>query len=111
MVVLCVVLLHDEKTRVHIIDGSGKRSRVYKLLDITVDEEVSDALIGLYAFTGNDFVSSLFGIGKVKAYKQMMSDRKHLNLFSGLGESRLRSSWNGRRPLCANFTLKSSATR
>ena len=87
VVVLCVALLHDEKTRVHIIDGSGKRSRVYKLSDITVDEEVSNALIGLYAFTGNDFVSSLFGIGKVKAYKQMMSDRKHLNLFSGLGES------------------------
>ena len=65
VVVLCVALLHDEKTRVHIIDGSGKRSRVYKLSDITVDEEVSNALIGLYAFTGNDFVSSLFGIGKV----------------------------------------------
>ena len=86
VMVLCVSLLSDESHRVHIADGSGKRLKVYKLSDIEVDDDHRLALIGLYAFTGNDYVSSLFGIGKKKAYKQMTSDEKYVWLFQELGD-------------------------
>ena len=61
--------------------------RVYKLSDISIDEKEKNALLGLYAFTGNDFVSSFFGVGKTTAYEKMVTETQNLDLFSGLGQS------------------------
>ena len=90
-------MLHDASHRVYIADGSGK---TFKLSDVTIDEEelrrkhgvtveeeeLRRALIGLYAFTGNDYASSFFRVGKKTAYTQMLSDERNVGLFSELGE-------------------------
>ena len=100
IIVLAVSLLHDESHRVYIADGSGKGLKTFKLSDVTIDdeelrrkhgvtveeEELRRALIGLYAFTGNDYASSFFRVGKKTAYTQMLSDERNVGLFSELGE-------------------------
>ena len=86
MIVLCVSLLSDESDRVHIADGSGKNMKTYKLSNIIMDDEIRLALVGFHAFTGNDYASSLFGVGKKRAFSLMVSDERHVGLFQQIGE-------------------------
>lgn len=55
---LTVSMLYDFRHRVIIDDGCGKYRKVLTLNPIVIDEEIRDALIGLHAFTRNDYVSS-----------------------------------------------------
>ena len=76
----------------YIADGSGKGLKTYKLSDVNIDdeelrrkhgvtieeEELRPALIGLYGFTGKDYASSFFSVGKKTAYTQILSDKRNV---------------------------------
>lgn len=49
--------------------------------------DVSEAIIGLHAFTGCDSVSAFAGRGKMKALKLMKGNKDFQNLFKAIGES------------------------
>ena len=49
-------------------------------------QEVSKALLGLYAFTGCDSVSAFAGIGKARPLKLLRSKNKFQVMFQNLGE-------------------------
>ena len=48
---------------------------------------VSDALLGMHAFTGCDTVSAFAGRGKMGALKLLKSDKAYQEAFSELGHS------------------------
>ena len=52
-----------------------------------LDKSVSEALIWLHCFTGSDSMSALYGRGKLKAFKLMLSEVKFQNAFRELGSS------------------------
>ena len=50
-----------------------------------IESDMVDALIGLHAFSGNDFVSSFFRKGKDATFKLVESSSKFKSTFSRLG--------------------------
>ena len=71
IVVLAVGLLQKLNDWVFIVNGCSSNTEHYKLSDFEIDVECKSALLGLHAFTGNDYVSSLFRKGKEKCWKVM----------------------------------------
>ena len=68
IIVLCVSLLYTYKKRVFIDDGAGKSKFVW-LGGINLSHEKYKALLGMHAFTGNDYASSFFKQGKEMCWK------------------------------------------
>lgn len=64
IIVIAVALLRPYRERVFIESGSGKNKHRFWLKDISVTNEQATAIIGMHAFSGNDFVSSFFRKGK-----------------------------------------------
>ena len=85
IIVLAVALLQEYKERIVFDDGSGKSRRRVKMAEIDLDDEVIDALIGLDAFSGNDFCSSFFRKGNDTCFKVMQRKSKYQQAFSQLG--------------------------
>lgn len=52
---------------------------------VDIESDMVDALIGLHAFSGNDFVSSFFRKGKDATFKLVESSSKFKSTFSRLG--------------------------
>ena len=52
-----------------------------------MDEEIVAALIGFHAFTGNDFVSSIFRKGKDHCWKIFEKSPKFISTFNLLGDA------------------------
>ena len=70
-VALAVGLLQEFNLRVFTVYRSSSNKEHYKLSDFDIDIESTSALLGLHAFTGNDYVSSFFRKGKGKCWKLM----------------------------------------
>ena len=88
IVVLVVGLLQEFNGRVFIVDGCSSNTEHYKLIDFEIDVECTSALLGLHAFTGNDYVSTFFRKGKEKCWKVMRRSRKFEDTFGKLGKER-----------------------
>ena len=58
IIVLCVSLLYTYKERVFIDNGTGKSRKLIWLGGINLSHEKCKALLGMHAFTGNDYFSS-----------------------------------------------------
>ena len=58
--------------RVLIDNGTGKSRKVIDITSSTVPNIPKQALIGLHAFSGNDYVSSFFRKGKFAFWKAML---------------------------------------
>ena len=65
--------------------GSGNNKKRCWLKDFALNQANSSALLGLHAFTGNDFVSSFFRKGKLKCWKTLQKFSKFEDCFSQLG--------------------------
>ena len=67
--------------------GNQNRTQLVNLTQIsTVLGQEATALLGVYAFTGCDSVSSFAGKGKLPALKQMKKDKRFIELFHRLGQ-------------------------
>ena len=73
--------------RVLINNGTGKARKVIDVTSLTLDLNKKKALIGMHAFSGNDYVSSFFKKGKVAAWKAMVKRQEFICLFEELGTS------------------------
>ena len=56
--VLATTLLQYYKSRLFIAHGSGSNKKECWLKDFVLNEANNSALLGIHAFTGNDFISS-----------------------------------------------------
>ncbi|KAF1383684.1 hypothetical protein PFLUV_G00134400 [Perca fluviatilis] len=81
--VLALAFYKDIGAHLYFQTGKGGNSRTVEVQKIhnQLGAIVCDALIGLHCFTGCDTVSSLYGIGKVKAMKALLSNQEHCNTF------------------------------
>ena len=50
----------DTSKRIFVYYGNGKSRKGVWLNSVHLDENIREVLIGFYAFTGNDYVSSFF---------------------------------------------------
>ena len=84
--ILTLALLHDHRGNVFIDSGSGTNRKVIDISNVELENTMRKALIGLHAFTGNDFVSSFFRKGKEKCWKLIEKYHKFQVAFQELGE-------------------------
>ena len=86
IVVLLIVHLHQYGDRVVLDDFHGQEGRKsYRLSDLELEDSVITSLIGLHAFTGNDFVSSFFRKGKSTCFKLLEGSSRFQITFDKLG--------------------------
>ena len=84
--VLALFVAHDfAGVKVLIDNGTGLNRKIVNVTSSTLDIEKKRALIGLHAFSGNDYVSSFFRKGKIAFWRQMIKKTDYVNLFANLG--------------------------
>ena len=59
----------------------GKSRKVIKLSDIDMDADKKTALIGFHAFTGNDYVSSIFRRPREACWKLLEKNARYIRMF------------------------------
>ena len=87
--VLALAFAKEVGAHLYFHTGSGVNTRTVDVQQVHnhLGADVCDALIGLHCFSGCDTVSSLYGIGKTKAVKTLLSNRDHCTTFKQLGTS------------------------
>ena len=93
IIVLCVSLLFTYKERFFIDNGTGKSRKLIWLGGINLSHEKCKALLGMHAFTENDYVSCFFKKRKEMCWKLVRKYQKFERCFINLRmESSLSSS-------------------
>ena len=71
---------------IHILvdNGTGKSRKVIDITSSTLPNIQKQALIGLHAVSGNDYVSSFFRKGRIAFWKAMLKRVEFIELFAGL---------------------------
>ena len=69
ILVLTVSVLYSHKTRILLDNSSGKEQKSVWLGALELFQQRSTSLIGLHAFSGNDYVSSFFKKGENQFWK------------------------------------------
>ena len=86
--ILALFLSHDfDGTRIYVDNGVGKQRKILDITSSTLGIQKKKALLGLHAFSGNDYVSSFFRKGKQAFWKAMSSEEEFVRLFTRLGSS------------------------
>ena len=86
--ILVLFMAHDfGAAKVLIDNGTGKVRKIIDVTSSTLDLEKRKALVGLHAFSGNDYVSSFFRKGKKAFWKTMLKRQEYIRLFAELGNS------------------------
>ena len=85
--VLFVNMFQAESERMYIDFGTGKSRKIFKLSSIDMNEELKSALLGFHAFTGNDYVSSIFGKSNKICWKAVTKSSIYARIFNRLGET------------------------
>ncbi|XP_046854152.1 uncharacterized protein LOC124447292 [Xenia sp. Carnegie-2017] len=70
---------------IYIDNGSGKTRKLLHLNVCSLTNQQKKALVGLHAFTGNDYVASFLRKGKPFCWKQVSKDPEFLDIFCRLG--------------------------
>ncbi len=89
--VMIICLAFSRNIQCSLYQKCGTKNRT-RFIDITklsnfLGSDISEALIGLHAFTGCDTVSAFAGHGKLKALKLLKKNKDYMEIFSKLGES------------------------
>ena len=76
-------------SRIFINFITSSRRRIIDITDVALEigEECCRALPALHAFTGNDYTSAFFGIGKTKAFKVLRESPEFKRTFADFGEN------------------------
>ena len=63
----------------------AKNRRVLALNKCDLNDQQRNALVGVHAFTANDYIASFLRKGKQLCWKQVHKDEEFLDLFAALG--------------------------
>ena len=82
-----VILLANEMPNllVYVDNGAGKNRKVIDLSSCSLSKDQKKALLGMHAFTGNDYVSSFLRKGKQVCWKLIKDSAEFLQIFGELG--------------------------
>ena len=84
-ILLSKMIGHQDK--IYLDYGTGLNRKGLWLSNVVMSESKLKALIGFYAFTGNDYISSVFRKGKPACWKILEKDAKFADAFCSLGLS------------------------
>ena len=70
---------------VYVDNGAGKNRKVMDLSSCNLSKDQKKALLGMHAFTGNDYVSSFLRKGKQVCWKLIKDSAEFLQIFGELG--------------------------
>ena len=85
ILVLAAALLYNFKEHLVIDNGSGESRKCIDLRSLQFSECKYCAMLGLHAFTGNDYLSSFFRKGKERCWKLMHKYEEFEVCFTKLG--------------------------
>ena len=85
ILVLSAALLYNFKEHVVIDNGSAQSRKCIDLRSLQFSECKYSAMLGLHAFTGNDYLSSFFRKGKERCWKLMQKYEEFEVCFTKLG--------------------------
>ena len=85
ILVVSAALLYNFKEHVVIDNGSGQSRKCIDLRSLQFSETKYSAMLGLHAFTGNDYLSSFFRKGKGRCWKLMQKYEEFEVCFTKLG--------------------------
>ena len=71
---------------IYIDNGTGKNRKIINVTSSELSAREKIALIGLHAFSGNDYVSAFFCKGKCAFWKAMLKQSQFLEAFCHLGK-------------------------
>ena len=80
---------HQFRCKLFLDNGSQKNRRIFDLNDIAIPEKNKAALIGVHAFSGNDYVSCFFRKGKKTCWNTCLKSDLFISVFENLGASLL----------------------
>ena len=84
--VLVLFLMHSaEGPRILVDNGTGKSRKIIDISTSGLSSKEREALGGMHAFSGNDYVSSFFRKGKAKFWKEILNHPEFVDVFSQLG--------------------------
>ena len=115
--ILVLFLLHQfEGKTVYIDKGTGKHRKIIDMSTSFLSAEHSQALAGMHAFSGNDYISSFFRKGKLMIWKLLLKNDKFMEAFADLGlfstaTGALKSTCGRPRCLVANVVLMAECGR
>ena len=74
--------------------GNGKDKRLLQIANISSElgKNLCAALPAFHCFTGNDYTSAFYGIGKTRAFKAIQRNEDFINLFKLFGDTFLFNS-------------------
>ena len=67
--VIFLTMFLDDSNKIFLGYGTGKNRKALKLSEINVDNDKKSALVSFRAFTGNDYISSIFRKSKKACWK------------------------------------------
>ena len=69
--------------------GNGKDKRLLKIANFSSElgKDLCDVLPALHCFTGNDYASACYGIGKTTAFKAIKRNEDFINSFKSFGDT------------------------
>ena len=84
-----IILLGNELPNLHILvdSSTGKNRKLYDLSGCVLSAVQKQALVGLHAFTGNDYMTSFLRKGKKICWNAMKDNQEFLETFSLLGKA------------------------
>ena len=93
--ILTLFVAHDFRdTKVFIDNCTSKNRKIIEVTSSQLSAEEKKALLGVHAFSGNDYVSSFFRKGKSAFWKLALKKHEFLQLLGKLGlEFRVNSSF------------------
>ncbi len=82
-----IILLANEAEHLHVFidNGTGKHRRLLDLNACELSQLQKEALLGLHAFSGNDYISSFLRKGKPAFWKLMKGNEDFQKIFAELG--------------------------
>jgi len=84
--ILVLFLLHQfENKRVLIDNGTGKSRKIIDMSSTNLTDVQRQALAGMHAFSGNDYVSAFFRKGKRHIWKLLQKNQEYNQTFANLG--------------------------
>ena len=85
--VLAVTLLPSNEERVFWDSRNGKNCKSINLCNAKMTDDLKQTLLGFHAFTGSDYVSSVFTKGKEASWKKIIKNEKFIKVFQDFGFS------------------------
>ena len=85
IIVLFVHHFHNSDVNIYIDNGTGAQRKVLDISSCTLPSEQCNALLGVHAFSGNDYLSSFFRKGKKTCWHAMIKKAEYITGFSKLG--------------------------